>query len=496
MSRTTTKSSLLAHFLTAATVVGGLTGVTSLGAAAGNNCDELPERGDHEKLEFPNFWLSHVSVTTDNMHGTPITMEGSGVIVSPYSMLLPANILFERGDLGNNLGLTPGAFIGSKSDYTITPAISKSFFGEVTAPYGTRTPSRRLISSDFVTCSRTKAKYKYNWGGLKFDCPFEGLGTGMCVKFENLSYFGDDPIDVAGFEQDYCTLVKDGREESGIIYDKRAIKVDSDFTEVLGGAGVWRANNSVDLVGLITHAATGCLGQGPRFNDVGNRMHSIRDMMRWVPEEECPSANPVSWLEVFGIVLGTPEMLIPSEQLNMTNGRDEFNQWEHDSRSMQVIEYTFYEWLEYQAIPGPLGEGGPRAIKMIFPEERWLSQEEAEVLLSASANWAAFHRPIENPETSFIDPAIEVGNSMITTTFGDAFEGPDQSEYPMDSLVAIQEDDAPQFDVSDINQDGATDGADLAELLGNWGRQGTSSDLDQDGIVGGGDLTMLLAGWK
>ena len=496
MNRTTNHSSLLTHLLTAATVVGGLTGATSLGAAATNNCEELPERADHEKHEFPTFWLSHVSVTTENMHGTSVTMEASGVIVSPYSMLLPANILFERGDLGNNLGLTPGAFIGSKADYTITPAISKSFFGEITAPYGTRTPSQRLISSDFKTCSRSKAKYKYNWGGLKFDCPFEGLGTGMPVKFENLVAWAE-PVDVAGFEQDFCNLVKDGRTEGQVRCDKRSIKVDvADFTDVLGGAGVWRANNSVDLVGLITHATTECRGQGPRFNDVGNRMNSIRDMMRWVPEEECPSANPASWLEVFGIVLGTPEMLIPSEQLNMTNGSDDFNQWEHSSRSMQVIEYTFYEWLEYQAIPGPLGADGPRAIKMIFPEERWLSQEEAEVLLSASANWAAFHRPIERPETSFIDPTIEVGNAMITTSFGDAFEGPDQTEFPMDSLVAFQEHDAPQFDVSDINQDGATDGADLAELLGNWGRQGTSSDLDRDGIVGGGDLALLLGGWQ
>ena len=133
---------------------------------------------------------------------------------------------------------------------------------------------------------------------------------------------------------------------------------------------------------------------------------------------------------------------------------------------------------------------------MLQPEERWLDQNEAQALLSASANWSSFNRPVENPETFSVDPTIEVASSLITGSFGDAFEGPDQSEAPMDWLEAADEDDAPQFDPSDINQDGAINGADLAELLGNWDNQGTTSDLDGNGIVDGGDLTMLLARWQ
>ena len=499
MSRTTKTSPFLARTLAAATLVGGITGVTSLGAAANNNCDKLTEHGDHEKTEYPNLWSTHVSVTTTNIHGVDVTLEGSGVMVSPYSMLLPANMLYERGDLGIGLDLAPGEFIGSKSQYTITPAISKSWNGEIIAPFGTRTPSRRAISSDFKTCSKTKAKYKFNWGCLQFDCPFEGMGSGMPIKFKSLNNFNPKPVEVIGFEERNLKLRKTQRLENEIYHPgnhRWAIRVtNADFRNVLGGSGVSRTT-SRDLIGLITQAQDGCTARGPRFNDVGNRMNSIKELMQYKPAEDCANEQGATWLEVLGVVLGTPEMMIPMEELNITNGNEELEQTQHSSRTMQVIEHTFYEWLEYQVIPGPLGEAGPRAIKMLQPEERWLDQNEAQALLSASANWSSFNRPVENPETFSVDPTIEVASSLITGSFGDAFEGPDQSEAPMDWLEAADEDDAPQFDPSDINQDGAINGADLAELLGNWDNQGTTSDLDGNGIVDGGDLTMLLARWQ
>jgi len=46
----------------------------------------------------------------------------------------------------------------------------------------------------------------------------------------------------------------------------------------------------------------------------------------------------------------------------------------------------------------------------------------------------------------------------------------------------------------DLNGDGAVNGIDLADLLGQWGGTG-SGDLDGDGTVGGGDLAILLSGW-
>lgn len=51
--------------------------------------------------------------------------------------------------------------------------------------------------------------------------------------------------------------------------------------------------------------------------------------------------------------------------------------------------------------------------------------------------------------------------------------------------------------VPDLNGDGLVNGADLAQLLAQWGSQesNSSGDLDDDGFVNGADLAMLLSSW-
>lgn len=48
---------------------------------------------------------------------------------------------------------------------------------------------------------------------------------------------------------------------------------------------------------------------------------------------------------------------------------------------------------------------------------------------------------------------------------------------------------------ADLNGDGVVNGADLAELLAQWGGAG-AGDLNNDGIVNGADLAQLLASWS
>lgn len=51
--------------------------------------------------------------------------------------------------------------------------------------------------------------------------------------------------------------------------------------------------------------------------------------------------------------------------------------------------------------------------------------------------------------------------------------------------------------VGDLDGNGVVDGADLAILLGSWGRcPGCPGDLDGDGVVDATDLTLLLAAWS
>lgn len=50
---------------------------------------------------------------------------------------------------------------------------------------------------------------------------------------------------------------------------------------------------------------------------------------------------------------------------------------------------------------------------------------------------------------------------------------------------------------ADIDGNGVVDGADLAAVLGDWGRPclGCATDVNQDGVVDGGDLAQILAAW-
>ncbi|MBM4111520.1 MAG: hypothetical protein FJ254_09230 [Phycisphaerae bacterium] len=49
---------------------------------------------------------------------------------------------------------------------------------------------------------------------------------------------------------------------------------------------------------------------------------------------------------------------------------------------------------------------------------------------------------------------------------------------------------------SDLNEDGAVDGADLGELLTIWGTTNPVLDIDGDGLVGGAELGTMLTRWN
>jgi hypothetical protein len=55
---------------------------------------------------------------------------------------------------------------------------------------------------------------------------------------------------------------------------------------------------------------------------------------------------------------------------------------------------------------------------------------------------------------------------------------------------------SPAACLGDLNSDRVINGADLGELLAQWGPcTACTGDLDQDGSVGGSDIAVLLGGW-
>jgi len=49
--------------------------------------------------------------------------------------------------------------------------------------------------------------------------------------------------------------------------------------------------------------------------------------------------------------------------------------------------------------------------------------------------------------------------------------------------------------LGDVNLDGAVTGADIGQLLADWGSIDSPADLDENGVVDGADLGLLLGAW-
>jgi len=70
---------------------------------------------------------------------------------------------------------------------------------------------------------------------------------------------------------------------------------------------------------------------------------------------------------------------------------------------------------------------------------------------------------------------------------------PGWKDIPADQLLQIGTETVEC--VSDLNEDGVVNGADLAVVLGAWGTSSGIPDLNSDGIVNGADIAIILGSW-
>jgi len=112
-------------------------------------------------------------------------------------------------------------------------------------------------------------------------------------------------------------------------------------------------------------------------------------------------------------------------------------------------------------------------------------------------------------ETSLpLPPALPTQEGFVSGIWGVAAVGgdspwvvataPQDPAGPSVSLIAFSAADCDGAGVipGDLNGDGVVDGADLGELLSQWGPcVGCSADLNGDGVVDGVDLGILLSNW-
>ena len=118
------RSQMMPSTRTAAALLGVVLGCASfpgLATAQDAPCPQ-PAFDPTDPFPEPRLWTAYVDVTTAaQFGGASVRRSGSGFIVSPHALLLPASMLYQRGGLPNPGGLKIDEWIGSLSEYTITP---------------------------------------------------------------------------------------------------------------------------------------------------------------------------------------------------------------------------------------------------------------------------------------------------------------------------------------------------------------------------------------
>ena len=146
-----------------------------------------------------------------------------------------------------------------------------------------------------------------------------------------------------------------------------------------------------------------------------------------------------------------------------------------------------------------LGENAPD-VHIISPNATQSYPQGASILLHGSG-WDLEDQFMADSAftwTSSINEAIGIGRQILVSTLSSGshtitLRATDAGGLFIEKSVAITVTARALYN-GDIDGDGATNGSDLAFVLGNWGNSG-GGDLNYDGLVSGPDLTVLLTGW-
>ena len=439
-----------------------------------------------DTTQWPHYTI--VDISTPNVDLCGQGVKGTGTLISRHCAITAAHVVFHQPDFNSDGCDSPiPHWHNVATSTTLVPGMSTNG-NLIVAPYGTRQSIHRSCAVNWREGNRSKSnRLKYDYGVVRFVCPFPGLNTFLCIDFDN----DVSQVKIAGYGNvDGNTSTLDS-STGGLGNVTRTVtrKLESTVNTTNGhsGSSVRDTNDEV-IVALSTYGNQNVCNGGPRMSKKNE--DTIRTWMRWVPSEaqfaaaSCVNASGFfPWIVVFDQVMSSPEMLIPMAELNLIAPIDDF-QFPHSKRSMQIIEGEFYEWLEFRA--NPQDPNSPRFLEMLAPEPHLLGLEEARALLSASRNWA----PRELAPTDAMEFQSDPNTIPAPIYWPEGEEdAPDDEELDEGST-----EETDQEDPTDINNDGVTNAADLGQMLGNWGLPG-AADIDQDGTTDSADLGLLLSGW-
>lgn len=405
---------------------------------------------------------------------------GSGTLITPYTVLTCGHCVYNRSEGHYNY-----------SDIHVQPGAYRDG-SDIIHPYGTRIADHKHTNSKWADTSYTP-RGDVDYGALHIICSFPEIDTFMAVRFdyvpENVNMCGypveDLPDSSSAFDQWWAYDAVTDVESRRIWYDVRS-------TGGASGSPDWiyyPESGERYIVAVNRAHSTDCNGIGTRL--VWNNETLIRDWMSWEPtfEEKLEAGcafeiERLPWDFIAGHFMQNPSLLIPVDALRLSDPLVP-PPAQPAARIFQVIGNTFYEWEEYQVEPQDPGSG--RFLRMVKPEQKWLSVHDAQILLTASTRWV---------------DEVPPGNNTTKTRAGNAFPIPmaidDDPAGPVDQSPDDRGPEETAPCPGDLDGDGTVGLVDLLQLLAVWG--GCSGpdcpqDLDGDSTVGTGDLLIIFANW-
>jgi V8-like Glu-specific endopeptidase len=438
-----------------------------------------PACDERDPLALPTTfpWNTICTLRFDPEKDGTLGAVGSGVLVTPYTVLTAGHCVYKRNQGEYN-----------QSDIHVQPAayLAGSF---VAYPYGTRIADHKHTNSKFADASY-EPKGDVDYGVLHIVCPFEEIDTFMPVRFD----YTPSLVNVSGYPVEDLpdpSRAFDQWFDAGPVTNTwaRQLEYDTRSTGGASGAPAWVLFGTTGeryIVAVNRAHNTDCNGLACRL--VSQNENLIRDWMAWEPtfaeklEAGCAfDLQPIPFVGVLQHYLEHPQQLFSAAELRLISPQGFPS--EPSARVFQVIANTFYEWEEYRVEPND--PNSQRFLKMIAPNQQWLTIGQARALLTASIRWVD-EVPSEGNQTSG-----PIGNAV-------PFPMP-TAGLPDGGPVDLSIDLPGPIDMGpcqgDLNGDGIVNAADLAILLGAWGQPGGPANLDGNGPVNAADLALLLGAW-